>query len=469
MNDRSGNPTVAVIGGGLAGLAAAVAAGERGLQVELFEQGKRLGGRAGSFVDPKTGLVVDQCLHAAMGCCTNLLDFCHRTGTAGCFRRERKLHFFAPDGSQHDFVAARLLPAPLHLLPALWRQKYLSLGERWGIARALGRLGKSNADTTVAEWLRQQRQSERMIERFWAPVLVSALSETLQRASLAAAAKVFLDGFLGARTAWEVLLPEVPLQMIFDQPMRTWLAEHDVGLHLGTAVRQIVSHDRRASELVLADGSTRAFDFFLVAVPWHRTASLLPESLREEMPELAKADQLPSAPITAVHLWFDRPITPLPHAVLLGKLSQWLFAGGQHDLPHLSKSAHYYQVVISASHELIGRDREDILAEVRNDLETLWPTACKARLLHWRIVTQPRAVFSVCPSVESFRPTQQTPWDNLILAGDWTSTGWPATMEGAVRSGYLAAEALLRQLGREERILVPDLQRSWLAKRLYAL
>ncbi|HUT10407.1 MAG TPA: NAD(P)-binding protein, partial [Thermoguttaceae bacterium] len=221
----SRGPSVAVVGGGLAGMAAAVAAAEGGLRVELFEQTKSLGGRAGSFRDGRTGLTVDFCQHVSMGCCTMLADFCRRIDAADCFRRDRRLHFFSPEGKQHDFAAAAWLPAPWHLLPGILRLKYLTLGERWGILRALRRLTRDAAGgrpaETVGAWLRRHGQSQRAIERFWSVVLVSALSETIDRASLSAARKVFLDGFLASRRAYELAVPTVPLGEIFDWRVRT--------------------------------------------------------------------------------------------------------------------------------------------------------------------------------------------------------------------------------------------------------
>jgi hypothetical protein len=188
------------------------------------------------------------------------------------------------------------------------------------------------------------------------------------------------------------------------------------------------------------------------------------------MPALKGVTEIRPAPITAVHLWFDRPINSLPHAVLVGRLAQWVFNPGRCSAPPgACEPWHYHQVVISGSHELAGRSREEVVADVRRDLEAIWPDAGKARLLHWRLVTRPVAVFSCRPGLERLRPPQQTPIENLMLAGDWTATGWPATMEGAVRSGYLAIEAVLRSLGTDNRLLVPDLPRSWLARWLFGL
>ena len=189
----------------------------------------------------------------------------------------------------------------------------------------------------------------------------------------------------------------------------------------------------RADLLVLADGTRRAFDFVIVAVPWRNVRSLLSEELLAAIPAIADVERIEPAAITAVHLWFDRPITPLPHAVLVGRLGQWMFAPFRNN--KVPPASRYYQVVISASHQLGNRNADDLLAEVRRELRAIWPAAQAARLLHGRVVTQPAAVFSVQPGLDRLRPPQATPMENLSLAGDWTSTGWPATMEGAVRSG----------------------------------
>jgi squalene-associated FAD-dependent desaturase len=450
-------------------MAAAVAASGRGMRVELFEQAKTLGGRAASFADPETGQTIDYCQHVAMGCCREFLNFCRLTGVGDCFERADRLHFIDPSGRQYDFSASRWLPAPLNLLPGLIRLGYLSLSERWHVVRAMRRLMDNNtdetknsrgptargdtsrfpkSDETIGAWLLQQRQSERAIELFWSPVLISALSETGDRGSLTAARKVFRDGFLASRDASQLVLPRRPLAEIFRDGVGLWLAEHGVKVHLGTPVRQIEGDGQRAESLVLDNGTRRKFDSVVVAVPWRGVRALFAENLAEAIPALSDAERIEPAAITAIHLWFDRPITRLPHAVLLGRLSQWLFAGRRDpgvssasELP--SRESHYYQVVVSASHRLPPRKNEQWLADVRADLESAWPEAKEAKLLHGRVVTMPAAVFSVTPESELLRAPQRTPLANVCLAGDWTQTGWPGTMEGAVRSGRQAIEALL--------------------------
>lgn len=480
MSNGSSRRRIAIVGGGLAGLACAAALSGRGHRIELFEARRSLGGRAASFQDPATGELIDHCQHVSMGCCTNLADFCRRTGIADCFRRDRVLHFFGPDGRRNDFAAASWLPAPLHLGPAFMRLSYLTLRERFAAATGLWRLARvapsaANASQTIADWLQRDGQSPRLIERFWSVVLVSALSESLDRITVEAARQVFVDGFMANRRSYEIEVPQVPLGVLYGERMLAWLAAQSVIMRLGSPVRKIVVGGRwsvvgeeqqatateRSPLVVHADGAAQEFDFIICAVTWRRLAELLDQELKGAIPELDEIDRIESAPITGVHLWFDREVTDLPHAVLVGRLSQWVFRRTMQP-----DQGHYYQVVISASRQLAGRDREGIIAEVCEDLRVIWPAAREARLLHARVVTDQEAVFSVRPGIESCRPSQQTPIGNLALAGDWTATGWPSTMEGAVRSGYLAAEAALAAFGTRERIVQPALPRSWLTQLL---
>lgn len=476
MNDPepvSTRPRVVVVGGGLAGLAAAAALADRGLHVELFEARRTLAGRAGSFHDRSTGEWIDHCQHVSMGCCTNLADFCRRLRLDDCFRRDRVLHFFAPDGQRYDLAASRWLPAPLHLAPAFLKQRYLSARDKLAIARAMWKLarwrsGGRQEEPSIGEWLGRERQSQAAIEYFWAPVLVSALGESLEQASIAYARKVFVDGFLASRDAYELLVPKIPLHELYDERLRSRLAERGVLFHVGTPVEQVLGGASLADGVV-AGGGEVACEAVVVAVPWRRVGELFPAGpLRAALPQLDGASQLGSAPITGVHLWFDRPITDLPHAVLLGTTSQWLFRHDPASSNPASTNEHYYQVVISASHELGGQDREAVAMQVVDELGRYFPAVAHSRLLRWQLVSEQAAVFSARPGVDALRPAQRTAVSNLALAGDWTATGWPSTMEGAVRSGYLAAEAILAHLGRPERVLVDDLPRGRLARALIA-
>jgi len=462
---------VAIVGGGLAGLAAAVALVGAGVNVELFEARRQLGGRAASF-DDEDGPPVDYCQHVSMGCCTQLEQFCRTTGISELFREDSTMHFIGPDGRQVDFAATPGLPAPLHLLPGLLCMDFLSFPDRVQAARLLMRLALWQPDAhslepTVAAWLAENRASPELTRRFFATVLVSALGETLDRAALSAARQVFLDGFLRSSAAGKLRVPRVPLREIFDGRVGAWLAARGVAIHRSTPIRQVTIKDHRFASIQLADGTLRTFDACVAAVPWRRLASIFALGVRDDWPELAQVEQLASAPITSAHLWFDRPITQLPHAVLIDRLSQWMFQPERLAAEADGASRHYVQVVVSGSHALAAREKPDVRREIVDDLRAAFPAARAAQLIDSRLVTDPHAVFSVRPGVASSRLPAPTPFAGLYLAGDWTNTGWPATMEGAVRSGCLAADALLRDRQRPGVSLVGDLPPSWLARMMF--
>lgn len=450
-NESSRN--IAIVGGGLAGLAAAAELGRAGLQVTLFEARRRLGGRATSFDDKQTGELVDNCQHVGMGCCTNLQKFCDDVGVSDLFHIERSLSFVDRRGEISEF-AANKLPAPFHLASAFAGLKYFSWGEKWTLAGGFRRLAAERRfDGSFLDWLVFDGQPERVRRLFWHVVLVSALSDTLDRVSTQTARKVFVDGFMRHRHAWEVHLPKAPLDDLYGPPVTKTLSERGVRLRMNTSVAAL-SESESGWTLATRDGEGANFDTVVLAVPYHRLEGLLPESIASRS-EFAAAGQLEPAPIASVHLWLDRPITDLPHAVFVDHLSQWMFRR-----PSGETGLHYYQVVISASRELEGLPRDDVIAEVKAELASVFPAADDAELRHARVVVEKRAVFSPTPESHSARSPQRTSVPRLYLAGDWTDTGWPATMEGAVRSGYLAAEAVLEDAGQVLPLVAADLPAS---------
>lgn len=483
----------------MAGLAAAAALGERGVPVTLLESRPRLGGRASSFIDRATDTAIDNCQHVSLGCCTNFQHFCETVGMADLFRREGELYFIGRDGRVNTVKADRL-PAPLHLARSFHRLSYLSRDDLAGIARGLKDLARTGmngpASGSFAAWLTEHGQTQAAVDRFWHVVLVSALSESLDRISVAAARKVFTDTFLANRHGWQVVLPTVPLDELYGGRLRTWLEDHGATIRLQAGVQRILTDGEEVAGVELRSGERLPAEHVILAVPHHRLLPLLPESIRADS-ALRSVEQLETAPISSVHLWFDRLITGLPHAVLIDRLSQWLFnrtalqsgkpraesrepRGGNEPatkresadnsrLSPLDPQLHYYQVVISASRNLSGMSSQDVIHEVVRELQGIWPEAAQAELVHARLVTEHKAVFSPQPGADALRPPQQSPIANLQLAGDWTATGWPATMEGAVRSGYLAAGNVLAQKGRPDRLLQPDLPAALLSRLLLGL
>jgi squalene-associated FAD-dependent desaturase len=466
---RPDPPHVVIVGGGLAGLAAAVGLVGHDLRLTLLESRPRLGGRAGSFPDPATGELVDNCQHVSMKCCTNLEDFCRRVGTRDLFRPLERLVFLDPEGRRSVWKADRL-PAPFHLTRSFLGSRFLGLAEKLRVARGLRRLARAEADDPrpFADWLAAHGQSPRAIERFWATVLVSALNERLDRMDVGHARQVFVEGFLRDRHGHVVEVPTVPLGDLYGLRLERWLAEHGVALRLTTGVRQVLADDEGGlAGVALRSGERIAADFVVLATPFDRVAALIPGPIAARLPWLEGLARLESAPITGIHLWFDREVVADDHAVIVGRTIQWMFNHtALQGRRAVGDRGQYLQLVVSAAYDLAGQTNAEVLEVALRDLAALWPATAGARLLRWRVVTEHGATFAVRPGVDRLRPAQRTDVDGLFLAGDWTDTGWPATMEGAVRSGYRAAEGILGDLGHPVRLVRPDRRAGWLARRL---
>jgi len=497
--DAAGNrvsrpPRVIIVGGGLAGLAAAaslVEAGliEMGFQVTLLEGRRSCGGRAASFEDPLTGGLVDACQHVAMGCCTNFIALCRQAGIAPSLRRDRTLWFISPTGVRSACTPSRWLPAPLHMTPLLWGMRHFSWREKLSLALGMFKLARhcpapankgeplvqaSQANSqsnipTALSWLQAIGQLERVINLFWQPVLESALGESIDLVSVSAARKVVVDGFLAHRKAADLYVPTKPLGQLFGDQLVAWLKSSGVSVETGRTVTAIQRSDTDRATGVVCGSVTFDCDCVIVALPWKQAARLLPDLVPVATQHLAGSS------ITAVHLWFDRPVIDLPHAVLVGRVSQWVFSADEAVSSGSQKNENggYCQVVISASRGLLGGDRGRLLDTVVAELRDIFPAAREATLRESRIVTDSTAVLSVRPGVDAVRPAAVTSLPNLFLAGDWTATGWPSTMEGAVRSGRLAAQAAFGPLlegisnivvSRPHRWLAPDLRKNWLVR-----
>ena len=443
-----------IIGGGLAGLAAAAALGPRGVRVTVLESRPRLGGRAGSFTDPATGQLVDACQHVSMGCCTNLTHFLTTVGVGHFLEPQPTLYFQTPDGRVSRFQADPW-PAPFHLGRALASAHYLTPGEKLRVGYGLLAMARADADADppLEAWLVARFQTRRTLDRFWGVVLTSALNETVGRVGLKYARKVFVDGFMGHRDAFTVLVPTVPLGRLYGDELRGWLERHNVTVRLNAGVKRVeLGADGRVRHVRLRDGTTVETDAVVLAVPFDRVADLLPEATAAD-PYFAGARKLAASPITSVHLWFDRPVLTRPHVVLVDCLGQWAFDRGQ------VGGEHYVQVVVSAARPLKGLGRDEVRRRIVEELAMLYPAARGATVVRSKVVTAHAATFSAVPGVDEFRAGPASPVPNLAVAGDWTRTGWPATMEGAVRSGYAAAEVVLARAGRPAALVRPGLGR----------
>jgi squalene-associated FAD-dependent desaturase len=463
--------SVAVVGGGLAGLAAGCALSEAGFRVTVFERRPYLGGRASSYEHPGTGEVVDNCQHVLFGVCTNLIDFYKKIGIIGKICWFDEMTFIEPGGRQ-SVLKPGFLPAPLHVAPSFLEFKFLSARDKFVLAKALAILMTRHPRDdghSFQEWLRRHDQTTNAIERFWKPILVSALSEDLDRIAVPGAAQVVRES-MKSRNARSMGIPNVPLTELYTAA-KDYIASRDGTVRLRNSVQSFLANDDGV-RLKLQDGD-EAFDLAVLALPFDALGKLLADvpdaqELRE------KTRHFETSPITGVHLWFDRQITDLPHAVLLDRTIQWMF----HKSMLLGRRAEpgdngsganrygpsYVELVVSASKSLIEKPRQEVIDLALRELQEFFPRAREARLVKATVIKEVNATFSPTPGIERYRAAQRTAWPRLFLAGDWTATGWPATMEGAVRSGYLAAEAITSVFGEGRRFLAPDLPSSGLMR-----
>jgi len=465
--------SVLVIGGGLAGLASAVALAEAGLEVRLLERRPHLGGRATSYTLPD-GSEVDNCQHVTLGCCTNLADFYRRAGAEEKIRFYDRLYFVDREGRRSTIEASKL-PPPLHMAPSFLRFGALALDDKIGIARAMfaiawaGGRPRGVESLSMLDWLHRMKQTPGAIERFWRVVLVSALDEELGRIDAHYGIDVFWKSFLANRGGYRVGIPSVPLADLYEG-CRESVVRRGGAVHLRSGVREIRVIAGRLASAVLDDGKEISVDSCIAAVPHTVLLDLFPKEMGEAGGSLEGLRHLRTSPITGVHLWFDREVMKEPFLTLLDHTTQWVFNKSLLSAPagksgrSVGGSGQYLQLVISASYDLVPRSRQDIIDLCRRELEDVLPATREAKLEKATVVKEIAATFSPEPGVDAWRPGPEIGVKNLFLAGDWTRTGWPATMEGAVRSGYLAAEALLRSLGRPQKFLQPDLPFEGLSK-----
>jgi len=461
----------------LAGLAAGCALAEAGFRVSLFERRPYLGGRASSYQHPGTGEIVDNCQHVLLGCCTNLLDFYRRTGVQDKIRWYDKLTFLEP-GGRASVIAPSGLPAPLHTAPAFLRADCLNFRDKMAISRAMAALvpaAPADRGESFLDWLRRHGQTEQAIERFWKTILVSALNEDLDRVSVPYAAQVVRESFLKSAAAGRMGIPTVPLTDLYSTA-GDYIRARGGEIQYRAGVESFRAESSEVS--VTTNGQEQKFDYLILAVSFDVLGRVLPDT-PSAAPLAAALSQFSTSPITGIHLWFDRQISDLDHAVLLDRTIQWMFhksrlIEGRNKETRNNEirneawddaNGSYVELVVSCSRSLVGKSKVEIVDMAVKEAREFFPGARAAKLLKSTVIKEVHATYSPRPGIDQYRPRPETAWPRVFLAGDFTATGWPATMEGAVRSGYLAAEALTRVVvpgGKSGGFLVPGLAPSGL-------
>jgi zeta-carotene desaturase len=460
---------VIVVGAGAAGLAAAAALSGAGKSVVVLERKPYVGGRACSYEHPALGEVVDL-QHVLLGCCTNLIDLCEQAGSSDKIRWYDKQTFLEPNGRSSTIIPSEL-PAPLHFAPSFARMSTLGWKDKLGMARGLMEFFRgypAEDDESVEKWLKRTRQTERSIRHFWNPILMATLNDGLAHCSTRYAGKVFHELFIKSSTGGRLGIPTVPLSEFYADAARLIEARGGV-VRLRASVEAITQEADGRWRVNVADSAYLA-DSIVLALPFEQTQKLLPAvrlnerssglalGVRDEL-ELKMARQVHS-PFTSILLWFDREITDLDHAWLLDTTIEWFFHKSR-IRRYPKEQGSYVELVIAGSRAQLSMTREEILSSALRELELFFPEVRRAELVKSGVLKEARATFSVVPGLDRFRPGQATAWPGFFLAGDWTATEWPSTMEGAVRSGRLAAGALM---GGPQRFMAPEIPASGLMR-----
>jgi zeta-carotene desaturase len=457
--------TVTVIGGGVAGMSAACALAEAGLRVQLVERRGYLGGRASSYLHPGVNEVIDNCQHVLFGCCTNLVGFYRRIGVADQIHWTSDMTMIEPGGRRSVLGPSKFgpfgLPAPLHSLPRLLAAHAFTFADKLALGRAFGALMRpvpSSSTENLGAWLRRNGQTEGAVNRFWKLVIASALNADIDSISLIYAAKVIRELFMNSAFAGSMGMSSVPLSQLY-AGAQEFLETRGSSVLLNTNV-EAPAWDEETSQWTIPTRNGHLMSAFLVlAMPFEATTKLLPNMPPDEGTEAlaAQLERHEHWPICSVHLWFDREITNLDHAVLLDREIHWMYNKSRLQ-PWRKGNGTYLELVVSASKSFAALSREQAIGQAVTELAEFFPAVSTAKLEKAALIKEMRATFGVPPGIDSARPDAQSPWPNCFLAGDWTATGWPSTMESAARSGHLAAEAVCAAIGQPRKILDADLK-----------
>jgi squalene-associated FAD-dependent desaturase len=440
-NDRD----VVVIGGGFAGLAAAVALAERGYRVTVVEKRSRLGGRATSHVDATTGELVDNGQHVFLRAYQQTIRFLATIGTLDrlVFQDRLSLELVGPGGAITR-LAAWPLPAPLHIAAGLLAARGLPLSDRLA-AMAFGwRLwrqgGADTAGFTVDQWLERHAQPLAIRERLWRPLALAVLNEDPALAAATPFATVLVDA-LFTRAAWSAIgLPRTGLSALYTDASQAFIERREGRILAGHTAAGLTVARGRVSGVVLSTGERLGASWYVSAVPYINLPELLPSEVQLGHIAFLTSQGLASSPIISLYLWFDRPVLDRPFVGMIGTAWQWAF--DRRALLGQPSSDGHIALVMSAAGHFITRSIDELLDLALAELRRLFPASRDARLLHRVVVKEPHATFSPRLGSDTHRPDQRTPLANLFLAGDWTRTGLPGSIEGAVRSGYRCADLI---------------------------
>jgi squalene-associated FAD-dependent desaturase len=430
-------PACVVVGAGLAGLACAVRLSERGVPVLVLEARRRLGGRASSYIDGQTGEEIDNCQHVTLGCCDRYLALLRTLGVLDSFSFTSEQWWRTSEGELSHLSPASWLPQRLSMAPALATARFLSAPAKLDLVRACAAAVAIDSEQmqriTFAQWLDAHDQGEVVRERFWTPLIVSACNAALHNTSAAHALHVVQDAVLPGPRASRIGLPTTPLRALYDEARR--IIERAGGALVEGAAADEVVRDARGL-VVVAEGEAVRASHVVLATPFEKTQPLFARAAGASDPRHAQMAGLSHSPILGLHLRFDRRVMHEPHAVMLGTGLQWAFRKDDEGC--------VVHAVVSAANDWMELTSRAIESLALRDMRACFPLARVATLVRCRAVKERFATFLPdCASHACRASVSHEASPGLLLAGDHTDTGWPATMEGAVRSGEAAARAVL--------------------------
>jgi len=451
--DPAKSPDVIVVGGGFAGLAAATLLAENGARVLLFEARPYLGGRARSWIDPETGSVIDNGQHLFMGCYRQTLLLLARVGSLDRLHLQPRLSvpFLEPGGGVALFSLPRLPVFSWSVAAGFLRYPGLDFRERIGllrVGREVRRRARAGAgapaealdDRSVASWLAALGQDARTLQRLWNPLAIATLNEDPGRASAAMFLPVLSELLLGGFSGSRLGVPRVGLSDLYADPASQYLRARGSEVRLRAQVRQVLIEGGRCTGVLLADGARVLAPNVIAAVPPGELVEMLPPDVASD-PFFAGSSRLETSPIVSIYLWFGSPITDLPFAGLIGGEWHWLF--NRHAFAGKQGPGHAVTLVRSAARAFLEASRDALVRRALDDLHRFVPVSRRAVLRHALVIKEKLAAVSPLRGSLGMRPSWRAPGVGLHLAGDWTATGLPATIEGAVISGHACARQVL--------------------------
>ncbi len=435
---------VVVIGGGLAGISTALDCARGGAEVTLLEARGRLGGAAYSFA--RDGLSVDNGQHVFLRCCTAYRELLEDLDALPLVTLQPRLAVAVlGPGARRGWLRRANLPAPLHMAGSLLRYPFISGGARLAVARAMQQLRRvdlddpRNDERSFGDWLREHGQGAEAIEGIWELIARPTLNLTVADASLAQAAQVFRVGLLGDPDAGDIGWAIAPLSEIHDKAARRALERAGAQVRLRSTVG-LITPAREGLQVAASDGFEARADAVVLALPPEAAAKLLPAGSGLDA---RFASRLGRSAIVNLHVIYDRPVLDVPFAACVGSPLQWMF---DRTASSGLKVGQYLAVSLSAADDELGTPVESLKERYLPALADVLPEAREAHVENFFVTREHSATFRAAPGARAWRPEARTELPGLVLAGAYTDTGWPATMEGAVRSGHTAAAAALATL-----------------------